>query len=124
MATAREHTRLAEENLNGAREEYRSGRYSNVGLLTLRSLEQMVEASAAKENLHFHQHPRTAHQNRRRWLRSHHPDLTKAWDRLWSIYGALGYGGINGKRAEQALKILESVFQELKIREKIELGKL
>ncbi len=115
--------RLAEENLNGAREEYRSGRYSNVGLLTLRSLEQMVEACAAKENLHFHQHPRTAHQNRRRWLFSHQPDLTKAWDQLWSIYGALGYGGVNGERAEQALKILDRVLQELKIREKIELGK-
>jgi len=123
MATIREHIRLAEENLNGAREEYRSSRYSNVGLLALRSLEQMVEACAARENLHFHQHPRTAHQNRRRWLRSRHPDLTKAWDQLWSIYGALGYGGVNGERAEQALKILDRFLQELKIREKIELGK-
>jgi len=122
MATVREHARLAEENLDGAREEYRSSRHSNVGLLALRSLEQMVEACVAEENLHFHQHPRTAHYHRRRWLRSHHPELVKAWDQLWSIYGALGYGGVNGKRAEQALKILESVFRELKMKEKVQLG--
>jgi len=123
MGTSREHARLAEENLNGANEEYRSERYSNVALLALRSLEQMVEACAAVENLHFHQHPRTAHLNRRRWLRSHYADLTKAWDQLWSIYGALEYGGVNGKRAEQALKILDEAFRELKIREKADLGK-
>jgi len=57
MATVKEHIRLAEENLNGARGEYQSKRYSNVGLLALRSLEQMIEACAAKENLHFHLHP-------------------------------------------------------------------
>jgi len=61
MGSVREHARLVEENLGGAREEYRSSRYSNVGLLALRSLEQMVEACVATENLHFHQHPRTAH---------------------------------------------------------------
>jgi len=123
MGTSREHARLADENLNGAKQEYRSKRYSNVALLAIRSLEQIVEACAAMENLHFHQHPRTAHHNRRRWLRSHHADLAKAWDRLWSIYGALGYGGVNGKRAEQALKILDKVFRELRIGEKVELGR-
>jgi hypothetical protein len=122
MGTSREHARLAKENLNGAKEEYRSDRYSNVGLLALRSLEQMVEACAAVENLHFHQHPRTAHRNRRSWLRSHHAGLVKAWDQLWSIYGALGYGGVNGKRAEQALKVLDEVFRELRIGEKAGLG--
>jgi len=113
------HAKVAEENFQGAAEELKNRRFSNVGLLCLRALEQMIEACASKEGLHFHGHPRTAHKNRRNWLKTHHPDLLDAWDQLWGIYGALGYGGLNGERAKQALVILKECLTELSRREKI-----
>jgi len=121
MGTTKEHAKIAIENLEGVKDEYKAARYSNVGLLALRALEQMVEACAAKENLHFHEHPRVAHRDRRDWLKSHHPDLVKEWDALWLIYGTLGYGGVNGGKAREALKIAEKTVKELARREEIEL---
>jgi len=119
MGDKTHHANIAEENLKGAQEELKSRRFSNVGLLSLRALEQMVEACAASEDLHFHEHPRTAHKNRRNWLKMRHPDLLEMWDQLWGIYGALGYGGLNGERAEQALAVLRKCLSELIRREKI-----
>lgn len=113
------HTNIVFENLEGSLEELKNRRFSNVGLLALRAFEQMIEACAVKEGLHFHEHPRTAHKNRRNWLKNHHPDLLEAWDQLWGIYGALRYGGLNGERAKQALDILKKCLTELSRREKI-----
>jgi len=121
MSKTKEHAKIAIENLAGVMDEYNAARYSNVGLLAVRALEQMVEACAAKENLHFHEHPRVAHRDRREWLRSHHPDLVKEWDALWLMYGTLGYGGVNGGKAREALRISERVVKELARREEIEL---
>jgi hypothetical protein len=116
--TAR-HLNITEENLKGALDELKNRRFANVGLLSLRAMEQMIEACASKEGLHFHEHPRTAHRNRRNWLKNRHPDLLEAWDQLWGIYGALGYGGLDGERAKQALVILKECLTELSRREKI-----
>ena len=113
------HINIAEENLKGAVDELNNKRFTNVGLLSLRAMEQMIEACASKEGLHFHEQPRTAHKNRRNWLKNHHRDLLEAWDQLWGIYGALGYGGLNGERAKQALEILKECLTELGKREKI-----
>ena len=124
MGDATHHASIAGENLKGAQEELKNQRFANVGLLVLRALEQMIEACAVKEGLHFHEHPRTAHKNRRNWLKTHHPDLLDMWEQLWGIYGALGYGGLNGERAEKALGILKECLSELSRREKIEISGL
>lgn len=124
MNDTRRHINIAEENLKGALDELKNKRVTNVGLLSLRALEQMIEACASKKALHFHEHPRTAHKNRRNWLKTHHPDLLDAWDQLWGIYGALGYGGLNGERAKQALVILKECLTELSRREKIAITSL
>jgi len=113
------HAKISQENMEGAIEELEKKRFTNVAILTLRALEQMVEACAAKQGLHFHEHPRTAHMNRRSWLRTHHPDLLEIWDELWGIYGALGYGGLNGDRAEEAVTGLKKALMELGKRERI-----
>lgn len=119
MGDALHHAKIAEENFQGASEELRNRRLSNVGLLSVRSLEQMVEACASKGGLHLHEHPRTAHNNRRNWLRTRHPDILDRWDQLWGMYGALGYGGVNGERAEQAVATLKECLTELSRRENI-----
>lgn len=119
MGDVEHHSRITRENLKGTLDELKNRRFSNVGILSLRAFEQMIEACAAKEGLHFHEHPRTAHRNRRNWLKTHHPDLLEAWDRLWGIYGALEYGGLNGERAKQAVTTLKGALTELSKREKI-----
>lgn len=119
MGDAFHHVKIAEENFQGAAEELKNKRYSNVGFLCLRALEQMIEACASKEGLHFHEHPRTAHKNRRNWLKARHPDLLSLWDQLWGIYGALGYGGLNGERAAQALTLVKRRLNELSKRENV-----
>lgn len=119
MGNTSHHTKIAEENFQGAVEELKNKRPSNVGILCVRALEQMIEACASKEGLHFHEHPRTAHRNRRNWLRAHHRDLLNLWDQLWGIYGTLGYGGLNGERAAQALTTLKKCLNELSKRENI-----
>jgi len=119
MGDTTHHAKIAEENMRGATEELRNRRFTNVGLLSLKALEQMIEACAAKEGLHFHEASRTAHRNRRRWLETHHPDLLETWDELWGIYAALGYGGMDGNRAEEATTVLRSALKELSSREKI-----
>jgi len=124
MGNTPHHKKITEENLQGAMEELKNKRFTNVGLLSLRALEQMIEACASKEGLHFHEHPRTAHKNRRNWLKTHHPDLLEIWDQLWGIYGALGYGGLNGERAKQAIDILKKCLTELSRREKIAIPSL
>jgi len=113
------HARIVSENFKGSLEELKNRRFSNVGLLALRALEQMIEACAAKEGLHFHDLPRMAHKNRRNWLKAHHPDLLELWDELWGIYGALGYGGLDGERAQRALTVLKRCLTELSEREKV-----
>jgi len=118
------HAKIVVEHFLGAQEELKNRRFSNVGFLSLRALEQMIEACASKEGLHFHEHPRTAHKNRRNWLKIHHPDLLELWDHLWGIYGALGYGGLDGERAQQALLILKECLAELSRREKIAIAGL
>jgi len=119
MGDAHHHAKIAEENMLGAMDELKNKRFTNVGLLSLRALEQMIEACAAKEGLHFHEHPRTAHVNRRNWLKAHHPVLLEIWDGLWGIYGALGYGGLNGERAKEAVTVLKKALTELSGSEKI-----
>lgn len=116
--------RFASQNLEGTLDEVRAKRFSNVGFLSIKALEQTIEACAAKEGLHFHDHPRSAHKGRRDWVRTNHPDLLKAWDELWIIYGILGYAGTDGKRAEMAVKTLKKTISELARREGIRVSEL
>jgi len=124
MGSKVDHVKVAIENLIGARSEFGKNRFANVGLLAIRSFEQMIEACAASEGLHFHERPATAHRERRDWLRRSHPDLVRSWDRHWAIYGALGYGGVDGEHAADAMTVLENAVRELSRRERIDVGNI
>jgi hypothetical protein len=108
------------ENVEGTKSEYGAGRFSNVGLLAIKALEQAIEACVAKEGLHLHEHPPTAHVKRREWLKTHNPDLVKDWDTLWLIYGELGYGGEDGKKAKRAVQTLQHLIKNLEERGDLE----
>lgn len=116
------HAKIAKQNREGALKEFKENRFVNVGLLAVKALEQAIEACAAKDNLHFHQHPRTAHSNRRSWLEKNHTDLLESWTELWVAYSALGYEGLNGERAERALKALDQAVRILQEREEVNFG--
>jgi hypothetical protein len=122
MGNPDRHARVARQNREGAVDEFQKKRFVNVALLSLRTFEQAIESCAAKENLHFHQYPKTAHANRRDWLKRNHTDLLDVWEELWIIYGALGYNGVDGDRAKRAIKILNKALKILQEREGVNFG--
>jgi hypothetical protein len=109
MGDTEHHLKIAREKRAGANHEFKSGRHSNVADLALKAVEQAIEAEAAREGLHFHLRPRTAHAERRAWLRSKYPVLSVHFEALWSAYGDLGYDGLDGKRAKEAIEAMEAI---------------
>jgi len=107
------HIRLVKEKREGALREFSAGAYSNVADLALKAVEQAIEAVAAKRDIHFHVRPRTAHVERRRWVRENFPQVLDCLRILWDAYGRLGYGGIDGERAERAIEAMESALDEI-----------
>jgi len=113
MGDPARHRDLAIEKRLGALEELKSGRNSNVADLALKAVEQAIEAEAAREGLHFHRRPRTAHAERREWMRFRHRDLAVHFEVLWGAYGDLGYDGLNGRRAKEAAEAMEAILRGL-----------
>ncbi|MFQ5871947.1 MAG: hypothetical protein ACE5IB_07300 [Candidatus Geothermarchaeales archaeon] len=97
----------------GALDELKKGRASNVGDLTLKAVEQAIEAAAAEEGEHFHLDPKTAHGKRFEWLKTRLPGLVGEMEQLWGAYGDLGYGGINGERAQRAVESMEKILNDI-----------
>jgi len=56
MGDIRHHSRLAKEKREAAHDEYIKGRYTVVGDLAIKAVEQAIEALASLEGLHFHVH--------------------------------------------------------------------
>ncbi|MFQ5950903.1 MAG: hypothetical protein ACE5KH_02325 [Candidatus Geothermarchaeales archaeon] len=109
MGDTEHHRELAVQKKQGALDELKKGRASNVGDLTLKAVEQAIEAAAAQEGKHFHLVPKTAHGKRFEWLKTRLPQLVEEMDELWGTYGDLGYGGINGERAQSAVESMEKI---------------
>ena len=113
MGDEKYHAKLAGEKRAGAADEFAKGRYTNVGDLTLKAVEQAVEACASRENLHFHIDPKSAHAKRSDWLKRKFPELSKSFVALWGIYAVLGYGGMDGERAKKAIEEMERILDVL-----------
>ncbi len=115
------HIKAAREKRLAALDEYEKKRNSVVGDLAIKAVEQAIEVLAASEGKHFHVSPRTAHSNRIRWIKEKCPYLSKDLDELWGAYGALGYEGVNGERAQKAISVMERVFDEIERATKVKL---
>jgi len=107
------HVKAVREKRLASLEEFEKGRYMVVGDLTIKTVEQAIEALAALERKHFHLLPRSAHSSRLRWIKKKLPSLSKDVDELWGAYGALGYEGIDGDRAKKAVDAMERVLDEI-----------
>lgn len=112
MSDVELHVRAAREKRLAALDEFDKRRYMVVGNLAIKAVEQAIEALAALDGVHFHLHPRSAHSARLRWTKEKFPHLSKDLDELWGAYGALGYEGIDGERAEKVIKAMERVLDE------------
>jgi hypothetical protein len=113
MSDVEIHVKAAREKRLATLEEFEKKRYMVVGDLATKTVEQAIEASAALEGRHFHLLPRSAHSNRMRWIKEKFPSLSKDVDELWGAYGALGYEGVNGERAQKVIDAMESVLGEI-----------
>jgi len=113
MGNVAHHSRLAKEKREAALDEFQKGRYTVVGDLTLKAVEQAVEAAAAKSETHFHLTPRTAHAERVRWAKKKFRKIAADLDVVWGAYGDLGYDGLNGNRAREAVEAMERIMGEI-----------
>lgn len=112
MGDLEHHRRLSLEKSKAAFEEYERGRYTVVGDLAIKAVEQAIEALASLDGLHFHTNPRSAHANRIMWVKKMFPELSGYVDMLWGAYGMLGYEGVDGDRAKKVLEAMEVVLNE------------
>jgi hypothetical protein len=113
MGDSVHHSRIAKEKRGAALDEYEKGRYSVVGDLTIKAVEQAIEAAASQQGIHFHLNPKTAHAERTKWAKQNFPEIAADLDMVWGAYGDLGYDGLDGKRALEAVEAMERIINEV-----------
>lgn len=113
MGDFNHHSRLAKEKREAAIDEYGKGRYTVVGDLALKAVEQAIEAVASRTGKHFHLSPRTAHAKRTVWAKETFLNISGDLDVLWGAYGDLGYNGLDGRRAKDAIEAMERILDEI-----------
>jgi len=119
MGDATHHVRLAREKREAALDEFKKGRHTVVGDLSLKAVEQVIEAVATKSGKHFHTSPRPAHAERDKWAKTSYPEIAADLDIIWGAYGDLGYDGLDGKRAKEAVDAMERIIDGIEKRTKL-----
>jgi len=115
------HAKICREKAAAARDELKKKRYSAVGDLAVKAVEQAIEAAASLEGLHFHTEPRRAHSERTKWAKQEFPGVSERLDELWGAYGALGYEGVDGERAKKAVEAMKKVLRAIAEKSKLDL---
>jgi len=118
MGGFEKHLSLAREKLSTLKEAYQKRRYTIVGDLGIKVVEQLVEADAAKNNRHF-----GTHSNRHEYSNRNFPvNINRAMRKIWFAYGDLGYDGTDGRRAKSLIQNLGIIldFFEKRFGEQIE----
>jgi len=116
MGDASHHSRLAKEKMAAAVDELEKKRFTVVGDLVVKAVEQAIEAAAAGEGKHFHVSPRTAHAERVRWAKKRFSEIAAELDVVWGAYGDLGYDGLDGGRAREAVKAMGRIVDAIERR--------
>lgn len=117
MGDANHHSRIAREKRDAVLDEFLKRRFTVVGDLVLKAVEQAIEAvAAALAGEHFHVNPRTAHAQRVRWVKQNFPEVGADIDVVWGVYGDLGYNGLDGNRAKDAVEAMERILNAIEKR--------
>ena len=117
MGDANHHSRIAREKREAALDELMKRRFTVVGDLVLKAVEQAIEAAAAAlAGEHFHVNPRTAHAQRVKWVKQNFPKVGANIDIVWGAYGDLGYDGLDGNRARDAIEAMERILDAIEKR--------
>ena len=107
MGDYEKHLRIAREKLKAVRNACGSEQHTVVGDLATKVIEQLIEADAAKENIHF-----GTHLDRHQFSGTRYPkEINVAMKKVWFAYGDLGYDGVNGERAKRVMKNLDKVVE-------------
>lgn len=77
------HSRIAKEKKEAALDEYEKDRYTVVGDLAVKAVEQAIEAAASEEGTRFHLGPKTAHAKRTIWAKQRFPEIAVDLDVVW-----------------------------------------
>ncbi len=107
MGDFQKHIELSKEKLKATIAAYDNKQSTVVGDLGTKVVEQLVEADAARNNIHFGDH-QTRHEYSNK---NFPPEVNKAMRKIWFAYGDLGYDGINGKRAKIVMDNLKIVIE-------------
>jgi len=117
MGDANHHSRIAREKREAVLDEFVKRRFTVVGDLVLKAVEQAIEAvAAALAGEHFHVNPRTAHAQGVRWVKQNFPEVGADIDVVWGVYGDLGYNGLDGNRAKDAVEAMERILNAIEKR--------
>lgn len=100
MGAYEKHFTIAKEKMASVLEAFAEKRYTVVGDLATKVVEQLVEADAAQNGLHF-----GTHKDRHEYSNASFPKrINKAMRKVWFAYGDLGYDGTNGNRADAVMR--------------------
>ena len=107
MGDFKKHIRMAKEKLQAVRDAFDKGQHTVVGDLATKVVEQLIEADAARSNIHF-----GAHVERHEFSGDRYPKhINAAMKKVWFAYGDLGYDGVNGGRAKRAMENLDKILK-------------
>jgi len=105
MGSFEKHISIAREKLSSLKEAYGKRRYTVVGDLATKVVEQLVEADVARNNRHF-----GTHSDRHQYSNENFPAIiNRAMRKIWFAYGDLGYDGTDGKRAKSVMENLRII---------------
>lgn len=108
MGDFNKHAKLLKEKLVSLVDALNAGRPSVVGDLALKVVEQALEAHAAILRRHL-----GSHEDRKIWAENKYHNVAKLMRELFTVYGELGYEGLNGIRAKKAYGLVKSILKKI-----------
>lgn len=113
MASREGHARFAGWLLSVAQRSLESGDYAAAISSAVRGLEEVIDAYAAEDDLHFHDdYPGAAWARRQEWLRSNRSEFDEALHRFITTLVFLA-AGKDGKLVEERITDFRSLVAEL-----------
>jgi hypothetical protein len=116
MGDFRKHLELVKEKRAATYAAFKNKQSSVVGDLAIKTIEQAIEADAARQPLPQHL---GEHALRFKYAQKLSEDIYQKMRKLWFTYGSLGYEGVNGEKAEKAIKLMDDILHFFSERWKI-----